>query len=389
MIIVTFHINYYSTLMSYNKKSLQIINFLIHFLSTTMRNQEIKILITTAILLLIWVMTTYLLWDFQQQNLNNNLSLNLPKFFSTRIHIKSIMFALIIWWIIFFLPKKVFKNKRFEIVFFIFTLLLTVLSMIPWIGTNLDGKMRLDIFNIISIQPIYLYIVWSILILSKFNIKNSPYLKYILLQIIISIPLVLTWSFVYLLILWIIGSIMFLYHKPTFRLRCSLINIIVLAISFWFILPKQNLIEENKIWCVQFSNSENTDNCYQKLSIKKIFNEWKIFWVWHKKWELVKEIPDIKWSFVFAGIWESFGILWRIILLWLYFYLFSLLYKSKKNSIIIWLSSYLLIELLINILINIWLLPYIQTNLLLISFSSYAIIAQILSIVIITRNLEN
>lgn len=363
-----------------------------------MKKQTLKIISITVTLLLLWMLTSYLLWIFQRENLIKTVDLTTSNDFML-LHIKSLILPIMVWMIFFLLPKRIYKNKRFELMMFMWTLLVMLLALMPWLWFILDNNLRLDIFNVIYIQPVYLYIIWSILVLSKavsccdVLIRRFPlFLKYNILQVIVSIPIIFFWNTIDIIILWGVWSIMFLNKNTKNIIKYLIFNIILAFWLFYLILTQVNPIKIDIVWCNNIYEQDvqiEKKSCYTKLSLKSIFPDTKTLMYGNQDWLLQKEIPDIGSTFTLAGLWERLWIVSRFVLIWLYTYLFFMLYKIKsiknKKYLIIWLSSYLLLSLVISVLVNIGMLPFIDSNLLLIGYMNPAVMAQILAIVLIIK----
>ncbi len=348
-------------------------------------------------------------------------------FFTIR-YLISIIVAIVISLPFLLAPKKYIYNKWFSITFFVFSLLLLILWTFRYISSY-NNVNWISIW-IITIQPIYFYIIWSIFLLVNFLVNwkkssdkiklktknkflkldftlNKPkffskipvWWKYTIIQIIISIPVFLIKDLSNLFLLWCIWILVFLFSMHKGKLKYF---IIIALISLIWILgvfssDRYNYLTDRYFKCNTFVEIQDKELCYVEYEIKSAIERWWLFGVWYKNWKWIGAWEIIS-DNIFAWIWEEFWKMGLLFLVWIYIMLFWSIHRYTKQwlkenyfweLIIIWLSSYIFLNIAFHILSNLGILPNVSFNLPFIWYWSSALMSYFLAMSFIVRFRES
>lgn len=387
-----------------------------------------KLLIIIIVLSLLWigVFTMFSLSSRESLTLSDYLvkewrrNKTTETFYFIR-YIYQVIIGLIFGLWFFLIPKKYLISFKFSILFFLITLIFLLLNLFGWTWETLNWETGRVYLFWISFMPIYLYIIWSILLLVNFLSINSSgkeqikmktkwlsfilklpsfftklplFIKYLIIQILISVPVILVPDLSNLILLWTMGMIIFFFSKQTWKIKYLLLAIALSAI--WLVSTcftnRYEYILNDALQCWLFANNKTTTPiCYNHNKTQLAISRWGLIWVWHWNWQLNKEVPNVINNLHFAWIWEEFWKLWLLFLMSVYVLLFRIIFKKTKREddnsrlTIIWLWSYMLLPTLFHILVNIWLLPFIWFNLSFISYWLSQLVAQMIAIGIILK----
>lgn len=393
-----------------------------------------KYIITLLFIILLWigVWTIYSLSIWESLKLAENMlrlwnSFEIKDTFYFFRHIQSIIIWLVIWGLFLLAPKKYITNQSVILTFFWISLILILLSLFNGIWYSISWETWRVILFWVTFNPIYLYIIWSILLLTsflskkwfllrqfkfttkffqlivslpEFYLKIPIYVKYLILQILVSIPVIVINDFSNLILVWGISFFIFLFSKETSKIKYIFMTFFMIV---WIVsitsINKYDYIYKRIAYCNILDNNwkENVEKKWNNVVcqfIKKTtlaIEKWWITWVWYKNWKLSKEIPDVMTDFNFSWITEEFWKIWIWVVLLLYAILFFIILKkdikvkNEENLLVVWLCSYLLLTTFFHIWGNLWLTPFASFNLPYMSYWSSQLISYIITMSLILK----
>lgn len=148
-----------------------------------------------------------------------------------------------------------------------------------------------------------------------------------------------------------------------------------LWVYYWWEYDKETWKNLNKLWYItqridNFLNDEReaiknkTINYQTEQALIAIWSWW-FMWLWF--WQSIQKfwyLPEVQWDFIFSVIVEELWFIWAFTLLSIYLYIWYrwyYIYRRIKDSfakfVVVWISSWILLQAFINIWVNLNMVP--------------------------------
>ena len=299
---------------------------------------------------------------------------------------KHLFFVIIGICLIFFL-SYIDQQILYKISVYFFIITLTLLILVPFIGTEVKGSKRwLNIFFLPRIQPIELVKPFFIIVLSLI-ITHDKYKKFtfkfivtLILTLIISLLLIiqpdlgqtLLIGFTWMILIFTSGvNLLFLFF-------ISLVGFFLL-LYFAFFVPKFEYIK-NRI--LSFFDLENGSHNFQSDKAIESISSGGFFGKGIGEGTLKNKVPEAHTDYIISVISEEFGVI-AIILIIIFFlvFIYSIFKKvnieqdEKIKLILVGSASLILIQAMIHIGVNIRLFPTTGMTLPFLSYGGSSIIS--------------
>lgn len=260
-----------------------------------------------------------------------------------------------------------------------------------------------------TIQPTEILKFTLIIYLAAFFKKYKWYLKslqhwFLPFISILWIVLVLVWlqpDFWTVMVVVPVSIIMFFYAWANIKHLFSLFFLWILLILSVYIAwdyDKETGRNLNTLWYVTQRIDNFLDDNQEAIKNKTINYQteqaliaiwsWWFTWLWfgqsiQKFWYL----PEVQWDFIFSVIIEELGFIWWMILLILYwyiwykwFYIASRIWDLFAQYTAVWISSWILIQALINIWVNLNVVPLTGITLPFISYGGSSLLSLMIAL---------
>ena len=390
-------------------------------------NNKKKAILVIAILIVIfgiWAMYSVSTYESFTVTLRSKLYENPTNYYFFFQHIKNIIIWVIAWFVVYKIPLKIFTNKKTIKIIIILALILQLAVFIPEIGWWADGTLTtygwttygwargwISLPWIPNIQPseffkiAYVIFMWyRLLAASEIKNEKDKILGFIVLNIILLAPFALIPDFWTAMILALTGLVMLWFSwvrtKKVWLILLWWIWIWIIWISLIsFVLPKKfEYIQARLTYFISPSNEEDSQAIWRQneQSVISIWG-WGFWWQWYGKWlQKFGYIPEAQSDFIFAAYSEEIWFIWNIMLLSLYFFFMYFLIINiahikdpKLRMLAIWLTSIFVIQMFVNIWVNINILPNTWVTLPFISHWWSALLANIISLVILYKIIKS
>ncbi len=283
------------------------------------------------------------------------------------------LISLVVWVIIatgvYFLPIKKIQEHKNKI--FFWAVILQLLVFTP-LGIELNwSRWWLYISWLGTLQPAEIFKLAFVMFLAWWLVKKKDLLDnfkgfimfgfviWIFFLIFLKIPDLWT-----LLVLWPVALVMYWYGWWNIK---YIITTMILWIVFWLTIWMQfHYIRER----IEYFINPNVDESWRWISWQITQSLISIWWggtfgKWYGKWlQKFGYIPEAQSDFVFAAFSEEIWFFWDMILILLYFFLgFTFLKNSEEvknpyyKNLGIWIISLILLQAIVNMWVNVKLLP--------------------------------
>ncbi|WP_370931851.1 FtsW/RodA/SpoVE family cell cycle protein [Bartonella sp. DGB1] len=307
---------------------------------------------------------------------------SLPYYYFVIRHVIYLLIALSIMIAISFLSVE--NICKLSFLLFFFSILLLLLTLFN--GIEIKGAKRWLAFAGVSLQPSEFmkpfYIICSAFLMIyavKYNNLTLKILMFVSLLVVATL-LILQPDYGQMILIFLIWSIMYFLSGASLILIMPLVGILatITMIAYFYVSHFRNRI-------ISFITGEG-NNFQTELAIDAI-KKGGWFGVGPGEGKIKNILPDSYTDFIFVVAAEEFGIIFCIIILLLYLVLFvRLIYLSMQQSdlfkrlAIAGLALLLILQALVNISVNVNLIPSKGMTLTLISYGGSSLIASAIAI---------
>lgn len=314
--------------------------------------------------------------------------------------IKNVIIALIVWWLTALIPWKLIKKLKYVIFLGSFVLVLLLMTSL-WQDYGKWATLRLEIAGT-TIQPGEFLKLWFVFLLWTWMVKKRKILDefqlYIWFGVICFLSLfvfLLLPDFGSLLVLWPVALLLFWYvgGRVYYILATILLSLFVMVFAY----SQYTYVQERVDFFLNSDVDENSRGIWRQTNHALIaVGGWWIFGKWYGKWlQKLWYIPEAQSDFIFAAFSEEVWLLGNIVLLWLYFWLCIVVIRKvwKLNDptdrvLMVWFLSLIVMQALVNIWVNIKLLPLTWITLPFVSHGWSALMVNVIEIILLWKVLE-
>ena len=295
--------------------------------------------------------------------------------------IKALIYIAILFVILRKFPVKALKNHKVAWILMIWTFIFQCLVFTPLWDSYNWARWWLNIPLIPSIQPseffklAYVIFLASRLTRKKENMGSPQFLfSFIFLSALLYFVFLLIPDFWTVLIIWATALIMvrfswlslkktlsilwiwlfaWLFAGLTLGLVSSKFSYITKRFEYFFTTDKEKLEEEReRTW-------------WQTTQALIAIGWWWLMWNWYGNWlQKYSNLPEAYCDFIFAAFSEEIWFFWNLLLIALYIWMFRYVLKhlQKVNDpqlklIWVWIISLIIIQTLVNMWVNVKILP--------------------------------
>ena len=295
--------------------------------------------------------------------------------------IKALIYIAILFVILRKFPVKALKNHKVAWILMIWTFIFQCLVFTPLWDSYNWARWWLNIPLIPSIQPseffklAYVIFLASRLTRKKENMDSPQFLfSFIFLSALLYFVFLLIPDFWTVLIIWATALIMvrfswlslkktlsilwiwlfaWLFAGLTLGLVSSKFSYITKRFEYFFTTDKEKLEEEReRTW-------------WQTTQALIAIGWWSLMWNWYGNWlQKYSNLPEAYCDFIFAAFSEEIWFFWNLLLIALYIWMFRYVLKhlQKVNDpqlklIWVWIISLIIIQTLVNMWVNVKILP--------------------------------
>ena len=276
-------------------------------------------------------------------------------------------------------PVKALKNHKFASIIMIFVFILQCLVFTKWWESYNWARWRLNIPHLPSVQPSEFFKLWYVIFLASWlsRKKEKDSLQFMLSFIVLSAILYTIFCFIpdfgTVLIIWATALIMVRYSWLSLKKTLAILWIWALAwgvaiITLWSI-PKLKHVTNRVVY---FFTSDK-----EKIQAEREKIWWQTtqaliaIWWWGffgngygRGLQKYSNLPESYCDFIFAAFSEEIWFVWNMFLIALYIRMFWYVLKhiQKINDpqlklIWIWIISLIIVQTLVNIWVNIQIIP--------------------------------
>jgi len=327
-------------------------------------------------------------------------------------HLRNILFAIIAALAIYRLPIKFFQKDKNILIITIAVFVLQLMVFIPGLWAEYGwARWWLDIPHLPSIQPCEFFKLWYVIFMAGWLIRKRKtfsndkqmLMSYIIINIIFLILFCFIPDFWSALVMWVTGVVMAFYagmdwKKIVVVWVCGAACAILFGSLASHFSTRFAYLQDRMLYFISGdSDSSSQWVGWQNEQALAAIWWWWFFWNWYGKWlQKFGYIPEAQSDFIFAAYSEEVWFFWDIILIGLYFYLaYYVLTRLRWVSdeywkiMVVWLLSLIILQALINIGVNLKILPNTWLTLPFISHWWTAMLANCISLVLIYKIIEN
>ena len=330
---------------------------------------------------------------------------NAYNYFYVFRNISHVIISMIVLWIVVKIPYSFFeKNSKY---FLIVNIILLVIVLFIWPSWNWARWWINLPFLPFAIQPTE-FLKFSIVIFLWYFFKRYKQRLHTFKDGFIPFSMILLWV---LILVWAqpdfwtimvvipVSVIMFFMAWANIRYLLAL-SILWMFLSLWVYFAwdydKETWKNLNKLGYItqridNFLSDEKeainnkTINYQTEQALIAIWSWW-FFWLWF--WQSIQKfwyLPEVQWDFIFSVIAEELGFIWAFTLLSIYlyiwyrgFYIYSRLKDSFAKFVVVWISSWILLQAFINIWVNLNIIPLTWITLPFVSYGWSSLLSLIL-----------
>lgn len=307
---------------------------------------------------------------------------------SPQLAFQQLIFACISWILFLFVSQLDIKSLR-DYIYIFYTLILILLVGVLLLGIETRGSIRWIPLGAFNIQPSELAKPVLILFLANFWTKNIPNFKNIFKSIIFSLPLLLLvfqqpdlGSTLTLIAIWL-G--IFIISGVSFKkiLTIILLGLVLIPLS-WFSLQQY---QRERVFGFLAPESDPLGRGYNLIQSTIAVGSGELFGrgLGRGTQSRLQFLPEYRTDFIFASIAEEMGFIGSSLILGLYLFLFISILSITKNTdetfsslLIFGVISMLIFQTVVNIGMNIGILPITGITLPLISYGGSSLLSTFL-----------
>lgn len=327
-------------------------------------------------------------------------------------HLKSIAIGIIAALMVYRIPISFFQKQKNTIMIAVAVVIFQIMVFIPGIWIELGwARWWLDIPFLPSIQPSEFFKLWYVLFISwwlirkrkSINNDNQLLISFIAINVIFLFIFLLIPDLGNALVMGITWLIMALYAWMNWKKTLWIFAVWVVWMLMFgtlasMVSPRFAYIQKRMTYFVTSSNDEDSKwiGWQNEQALAAIW--WGGFFGkgYGKGLQKFGYIPEAQSDFIFAAFSEEIWFFGNMFLLWLYFYLAyyvitKLVYVRDEYSkmIAIWILSLIIVQAFINMWVNLKILPNTWLTLPFISHGGSALMANLISLVILYKIIEN
>ena len=370
------------------------------------------ILVVGFLLLLFWVLAVYSVSIHKSFTLTLKILEDPTNYFYFIRHLKSIAIAIVVALMAYRIPIKILQKHKNIIIITVIIFIFQILVFVPWVWVALNwARGRLDITWLPSIQPSEFFKIWYVLFMAGWLIRkkksidndNQLLISFVAINAIFLFIFLLIPDLGNVLVMGISWLIMAIYAGMNWKKTAWLFVVwIIWVLLFWtlasMVSTRFAYIQKRMTYFISSPNDEDSRwiGWQNEQALAAIWGGgfwWKGYGKWLQKFGY---IPEAQSDFIFAAFSEEIWFLGNMFLLWLYFYLVyyilkKLVYVKDEYSkmIAIWLLSLIIVQAFINMWVNLKILPNTWLTLPFISHGWSALMANLISLVILYKIIEN
>ena len=300
--------------------------------------------------------------------------------------IKSLIYIAIIFVILRKFPIKSLKNHKFAWAIMIWTFILQCLVFTRWGGSYNWARWWLDFPGIPSIQPSEFFKLAYVIFLAswltrkkerekKWEISSISFLiSFIVISALLYFVFLLIPDFWTILIMW--GTALIMVRFSWLNLKKTLLILFIWiwsAIIAWLTLGSIN--KKFSYITNRFSYFFTIDKEKKQAEREKTWWQttqaliaiwwWGFFGNWYGRWlQKYSNLPESYCDFIFAAFSEEIWFVWNIFLIALYIRMFRYVLKHLQKVsdpqlklIWVWIISLIIVQTLVNIWVNVQIIP--------------------------------
>ena len=314
--------------------------------------------------------------------------------------IKNMTIALAVWWFVALIPWILIKKLKYLLFLWSFILVLLLLSPL---GQDYGkwATLRLEIAWT-TIQPgeflklgFVFILAWRLNKKRKMLTPEQLYVGFLWICAISLLIYVVLPDFWSLLVLWPLALILFWY--AWWRVLYIWITFIMSSFVLLFAYTQYSYVQQRIDLYINPNLDENSRWIWWQTNhaLTAVWG-WGLFGKWYGKWlQKLWYIPEAQSDFIFAAFSEEVGLVWNLILLWLYIWLIRAVFRrlpelhdQTDKTLAIWLLWLIVIQAFVNMWVNINLLPLTGITLPFVSHGGSALMVNIVEIVLLWKILE-
>jgi len=370
------------------------------------------IIIVWILLLIFWVLAVYSVSIHQSFTLTLRIFDDPTNYFYFIRHVRSIFIAIIVALFAYRVPIQFLQKHKNIIIITSIIFIFQILVFVPWVWIALNGaRWWLDIPWLPSIQPSEFFKIWYVLFMAwwlirkkrSINNDNQLLISFVAINAIFLFIFLLIPDLGNALVMWISWLIMAVYagmnRKKTLWLFAAwIVWVMVFGTLASMVSTRFAYIQKRMTYFISAPNDEDSrwigwQNEQALAAIWWGWFRWKGYGKWLQKFWY---IPEAQSDFIFAAFSEEIWFIGNMFLLGLYFYLVyyvlkKLVYVKDEYSkmIAVWILSLIIVQAFINIWVNLKILPNTWLTLPFISHGGSALMANLISLVILYKIIEN
>ncbi len=371
-----------------------------------------RILVIGLLLIIFGVLAVYSVSIHQSFSLTLRIFDDPTNYFYFSRHIRSILIAIVAALVVYRVPIKFFQKQKNIIIIAVLLFFFQLLVFVPWVGIELNwARWWLNIPFLPSIQPSEFFKLWYAIFMAGWLIRkrksidnnNQLVMSFVVINVIFLFIFLLIPDMGNALVMWATWLIMALYAGMNRKKVVGvLIFWIIWMLMFWTLASMVSTrfiyIQKRMTYFITKPTDEDSKWIgWQNEQALAAIGWGGFFGKWYGKWlQKFWYIPEAQSDFIFAAFSEEIWFAWNMILLWLYFYLVyyvlkKLVYVRDEYSkmIAIWILSLIIVQAFINMWVNLKILPNTWLTLPFISHGWSALMANLISLILLYKIIEN
>ncbi len=355
------------------------------------------ILIVWALLVVFGLFGMYSVSIFESFTITRVLRDEPTNYFYFYAHLEKVLLWIWLCILVYFIPLKWFRKSRY-VIFLVTALLMWLLFTDIWTSFGQWSLRWLEIWWW-TIQPWEFYMLWFVIFLADWLVRKKKlmsdhryFLAFALIVVLWLFVFVLLPDFGTLMILWPVALLMFWYGW--WRLYYILITTILWITGVLMASLQFSYVQDRLAYF--FDSSVDQDHrwiWWQSRQALIAVGWWWWIGKWYGKWlQKFWYLPEAQSDFIFAAFSEEIWFVWNLALLALYFLLWwFVLIKlwsiddEYYKLLAVWMISLILIQTLVNIWVNIKLLPLTWVTLPFISHGWSALIVNMIKVMLLYK----
>lgn len=364
------------------------------------------------LLIIFWVLAVYSVSIHQSFTLTLRIFDDPTNYFYFFRHLRSIAIAIIVALMAYRAPIQFFQKQKNIILIAAVVFLFQIMVFIPGIWIELNGaRWWLDIPWLPSIQPSEFFKLWYVLFIAGWLIRkrksinndNQLLISFVVINIIFLFIFLMIPDLWNALVMWVTWLIMAMYAWMNRKKTVWIFAVwVIWMLLFWtlasMVSTRFAYIQKRMTYFISAPNDEDSRwiGRQNEQALAAIW-WWWLFGKWYGKWlQKFGYIPEAQSDFIFAAFSEEIWFVWNMFLLSLYFYLVyyvltKLVYVRDEYSkmIAIWILSLIIVQAFINMWVNLKILPNTWLTLPFISHWWTALMANMISLILLYKIIEN